>query len=141
MPILRSIQDVAYKCGDFQKASRIFLRELSLSINSFDDTKKLPYLPVNLGPIPVINENGDLDETNNPGKKLSRNLKRRALSIIQLIRRSKIKGFKEDSETSILLIYLPAALINFWRKSFLYKLHCPSIFTYVRYDSKLADIF
>ena len=34
MPILRSIQYVTFKYGDFQKASRISLREPSISINS-----------------------------------------------------------------------------------------------------------
>ena len=34
MPILRSIQYVTFKYGDFQKASRLSLREPSISINS-----------------------------------------------------------------------------------------------------------
>ena len=34
VPILRSIQYVTFKYGDFQKASRISLREPSISINS-----------------------------------------------------------------------------------------------------------
>ena len=34
VPILRSIQYVTFKYGDFQKASRISLRELSTSIKS-----------------------------------------------------------------------------------------------------------
>ena len=36
VPILRSIQYVTFKYGDFQKASRISLREPSLSINSIE---------------------------------------------------------------------------------------------------------
>ena len=34
VPILRSIQYVTFKYGDFQKASRIYLRERSIFINS-----------------------------------------------------------------------------------------------------------
>ena len=40
MPILRSLQYVMYKCGDFQKASRISVREPSISINSIFITYK-----------------------------------------------------------------------------------------------------
>ena len=39
VPILRSIQYVTFKYGDFQKASRISLREPSISINSIQLTK------------------------------------------------------------------------------------------------------
>ena len=41
MPILRSIQCVTLKYGDFQKALRISLREPSISINSIMGTDDL----------------------------------------------------------------------------------------------------
>ena len=40
VPILRSIQYVTFKYGDFQKASRISLREPSISIISIKSTKQ-----------------------------------------------------------------------------------------------------
>ena len=43
VPILRSIQYVTFKYGDFQKTSRISLREPSISINSIMKTQSLVY--------------------------------------------------------------------------------------------------